>query len=179
MLINLRVIFQMNIVYKDSYKLKTCFIVFLGILISGCMTPPINTINKTASENKVLKIETNDTPSISIPTYVDIFTYPFDPEEPQLDMGVGGRLVVIEGCLLIESSDGVFSTPILPEGVSYWDKDKGIVYIYDRGFLIGNIIRSNGVALDSQFQKVQNIFISKAKPSCLKRHSILFGTKFD
>jgi len=87
--------------------------------------------------------------------------------------------LTIEGCLLIESSDGMFSTPILPEGVTYWDKGKGIVYIYDRGFLIGNIIRSNGIALDSQFQKVQDIFISKAKPSCLKRSSILFGTKFD
>ena len=169
----------MNTVYKDSYKPKTCLVLFLGILISGCMTPSKNTMNHTASENKILKIEIEDTSNILTPTYADIFTYPFDPEEPQLDMGVGGRLVVIEGCLLIESSDGVFSTPILPEGVSYWDKDKGIVYIYDRGFLIGNIIRSNGVALDSQFQKVQDIFISKAKPSCLKRHSILFGTKFD
>ena len=169
----------MNTVYKDSYKLKTCLVLFLGILISGCMTPSKNTINKATSESKILKIEIEDISNISTPTYADIFTYPFDPEEPQLDMGVGGRLVVIEDCLLIESSDGVFSTPILPEGVSYWDKDKGIVYIYDRGFLIGNIIRSNGVALDSQFQKVQDIFISKAKPSCLKRHSILFGTKFD
>lgn len=169
----------MNTVYKNSHKLKKCLIVFLSILISGCMTPSKNTMNHTASENKILKIEIEDTSNILTPTYADIFTYPFDPEEPQLDMGVGGRLVVIEGCLLIESSDGVFPTPILPEGVSYWDKDKGIVYIYDRGFLIGNIIRSNGVALDSQFQKVQDIFISKAKPSCLKRHSILFGTKFD
>ena len=169
----------MNTVYKDSHKLKKCLIVFVAILISGCMTPSKNAMNKTTSENKILKIETNDTPSLLTPTYADIFTYPFDPEEPQLDMGVGGRLVVIEGCLLIESSDGVFSTPILPEGVTYWDKDKGIVYIYDRGFLIGNIISSNGVALDSQFQKVQDIFISKAKPSCLKRSSILFGTKFD
>ena len=169
----------MNTVYKNSHKLKKCLIVFLSILISGCMTPSKNTMNYTASENKILKIEIEDTSNILTPTYADIFTYPFDPEEPQLDMGVGGRLVVIEGCLLIESSDGVFSTPILPEGVSYWDKDKDIVYIYDRGFLIGNIIRSNGVALDSQFQKVQDIFISKAKPSCLKRHSILFGTKFD
>ena len=172
-------IFQMNTVYKDSYKPKTCLVLFLGILISGCMTPSKNAMNKTASENKVLKIETDDISNTSTPEYADIFTYPFDPEESQLDMGVGGRLVVIEGCLLIESSDGVFSTPILPEGVTYWDKDKGIVYIYDRGFLIGNIIRSNGVALDSQFQKVQDIFISKAKPLCLKPHSILFGTKFD
>ena len=169
----------MNTVYKDSYKPKTCLVLFLGILISGCMTPSKNTMNHTASENKILKIEIEDISNILTPTYADIFTYPFDPEEPQLDMGVGGRLVVIEGCLLIESSDGVFSTPILPEGVTYWDKDKSIVYIYDRGFLIGNIIRSNGVALDSQFQKVQDIFISKAKPSCLKRHSILLGTKFD
>ena len=169
----------MNTVYKDSYKLKTCLVLFLGILISGCMTPSKNTINKTASENKVLKTEIEDISNILTPTYADIFTYPFDPEEPQLDMGVGGRLVVIEGCLLIESSDGVFSTPILPEGMTHWDKDKGIVYIYDRGFLIGNIIRSNGVALDSQFQKVQDIFISKAKPLCLKPHSILFGAKFD
>ena len=169
----------MNTVYKDSYKLKTCLVLFLGILISGCMIPSKNAMNKTTSENRILKIETNDTPILSTPIYADIFTYPFDPEEPQLDMGVGGRLVVIEGCLLIESSDGVFSTPILPEGVTYWDKGKGIVYIYDRGFLIGNIIRSNGVALDSQFQKVQDIFISKAKPLCLKPHSILFGTKFD
>ena len=143
------------------------------------MTPSKNTMNKTTIENKVLKTETEDISNILTPTYADIFTYHFDPEEPQLDMGVGGRLVVIEGCLLIESNDGVFSTPILPEGVSYWDKNKGIVYIYDRGFLIGNIIRSNGVALDSQFQKVQDIFISKAKPSCLKRYLILFGTKFD
>ena len=179
MLTNLRKIFQMYTVYKDSYKLKKCLIVFLGILISGCMTPSKNTINKATSESKILKIEIEDISNISTPTYADIFTYPFDPEEPQLDMGVGGRLVVIEDCLLIESSDGVFSTPILPEGVTYWDKDKGIVYIYDRGFSIGNIIRSNGVALDSQFQKVQDIFISKAKPSCLKRNSILFGTKFD
>ena len=179
MLINLRIIFQMNTVYKDSYKLKKCLVVFVAILISGCMTPSKNTINKTAGENKVLKTEIEDISNILTPTYTDIFTYHFNPEEPQLDMGVGGRLVVIEGCLLIESSDGVFSTPILPEGVTYWDKDKGIVYIYDRGFSIGNIIRSNGVALDSQFQKVQDIFISKAKPSCLKRNSILFGTKFD
>ena len=169
----------MNTIYKDSHKLKKCFILFLGLLISGCMTPSKNTMNKTTIENKVLKTETEDISNILTPTYADIFTYHFDPEEPQLDMGVGGQLVVIEGCLLIESNDGVFSTPILPEGVSYWDKNKGIVYIYDRGFLIGNIIRSNGVALDSQFQKVQDIFISKAKPSCLKRHSILFGTKFD
>ena len=169
----------MNTVYKDSYKLKTCLVLFLGILISGCMTPSKNAMNKTTSENKVLKIETDDISNTSTAKHADIFTYPFDPEEPQLDMGVGGRLVVIEGCLLIESSDGMFSTPILPEGVTYWDKDKGIVYIYDRGFLIGNIIRSNGIALDSQFQKVQDIFISKAKPSCLKRSSILFGTKFD
>ena len=172
-------IFQMNTVYKDSHKLKKYLIMFLAILISGCMTPSKNMMNKATSENKVLKTEIEDISNILTPTYADIFTYPFDPEEPQLDMGVGGRLVVIEGCLLIESSDGMFSTPILPEGVTYWDKGKGIVYIYDRGFLIGNIIRSNGIALDSQFQKVQDIFISKAKPSCLKRSSILFGTKFD
>jgi len=108
----------MNTVYKDSYKLKICLVLFLGILISGCMTPSKNAMNKTTSENKILKIETNDTPSLSTPIYADIFTYPFDPEEPQLDIGVGGRLVVIEGCLLIESSDGMFSTPILPEGVT-------------------------------------------------------------
>ena len=169
----------MNTVYKDSHKLKKYLIIFLAILISGCMTPSKNMMSKATSENKVLKTEIEDISNILTPTYADIFTYPFDPEEPQLDMGVGGRLVVIEGCLLIESSDGMFSTPILPEGVTYWDKGKGIVYIYDRGFLIGNIIRSNGIALDSQFQKVQDIFISKAKPSCLKRSSILFGTKFD
>ena len=94
-------IFQMNTVYKDSYKLKKCLIVFVVILISGCMTPSKNTMNQTASENKFLKIEIEDISNILTPTYADIFTYPFDPEEPQLDMGVGGRLVVIEGCLLI------------------------------------------------------------------------------
>ena len=78
--------FQMNTVYKDSHKLKKCLIVFLGILISGCMTPSKNTINKATSESKILKIEIEDISNISTPTYADIFTYPFDPEEPQLDM---------------------------------------------------------------------------------------------
>ena len=86
MLTNLRKIFQMNTVYKDSYKLKKCLIVFVVILISGCMTPSKNTMNQTASENKFLKIEIEDISNILTPTYADIFTYPFDPEEPQLDM---------------------------------------------------------------------------------------------
>ena len=63
----------MNTVYKDSYKLKTCLVLFLGILISGCMTPSKNTINKTASENKVLKIETDDISNTSTAKHADIF----------------------------------------------------------------------------------------------------------
>ena len=57
----------MNTVYKDSHKLKKYLIIFLAILISGCMTPSKNTMNHTASENKILKIEIEDTSNILIP----------------------------------------------------------------------------------------------------------------
>ena len=50
------------------------------------MTPSKNMINKATSENKVLKTEMEDISNILTPKYADIFTYPFDPEEPQLDM---------------------------------------------------------------------------------------------
>lgn len=69
------------------------------------MTPSKNMMNKATSENKVLKTEIEDISNILTPTYADIFTYPFDPEEPQLDMGVGGRLVVIESALQKPSSE--------------------------------------------------------------------------
>ena len=148
--------------------LKYAFILYLGILVTSCTLIPNSQLNKSDSSLQTEKYK-----------YADIFTYEFDPSHPQIDMSVSGKLVIQQDCLLIVSETGGFSTPVFPEGVSYWDKDKNIIYINDKGFAIGTTIHTNGSYFNYHPNAQFDPFISKAHPSCLRDSRLIIGTKFN
>lgn len=148
-------------------NMKSILLLVGTIVISGCATTA-----STKDANSIPKGNLNSG---------EIFTYEFDPRLPQVDSGVSGILVVDNGCLLIQApARTVLITPILPEGISRWDKGTDILYIENRVFRVGDVISTNGVILygEEEVKAARSSFKSEAPEQCLKNRLVRIGTHF-
>lgn len=155
---------------------KYLLAMFIGVLTASCTSIPASQYehSKTINTNNY-----KDQLSKSNSQQSNIFTYPFDPKKPQIDMAISGKLLVKNNCLFLMDGNGEMVTPVFPSGVSQWDEPQGIVHIYGKQFPIGSTIRTNGGYFDYSPKAQFDPFESKADPSCLKDKRLILGTKFD
>lgn len=156
--------------------LKCLLTMFIGVFAAGCASMPA-----TQYESKKATIidDQKDKQSKSSSQRSNIFTYSFDPNDPQIDMGVSGTLLVKDNCLLLMDGSGEIVTPVFPDGVSRWDEEEGIVHIYGKQFPVGSMVKTNGGYFDYAPEARFDPFKSKADPSCLKDKRLILGTKFN
>ena len=146
-------------------NIKFALLAFTTITFMGCTTLQPSS-DKSMNNSNVSK-------------YGEIFRYDFDPSLPQVDVGFQGVLIEKDGCLLIQSlAKSILTTPILPYGVSRWDKIHNTLYIGNKSFPIGQKIFVNGVSLygEQELSDARKMFKSEASPSCLKDKWVIVGT---
>ena len=146
-------------------NIKFALIAFTTITFMGCTTLQPSSDKSMNNSN--------------ISNYGEIFTYNFDPSLPQVDVGFQGTLIEKNGCLFIQSPVGsILTTPILPDGISKWDKASNPLYIENKAFRIGQKIFVNGISLygEEELNDARKMFKSEASPLCLKDKWVIVGT---
>jgi|26BtaG_2_1085354.scaffolds.fasta_scaffold02940_2 hypothetical protein len=150
------------------------FLKYMYVVVSGIFVVSCTTLNNNLEVKDAHNIQ-----SMVVSTEGKIFTYDFDPLRPQVDMGITGTLVEKDGCLLIQPPVGTtLITPVLPDGVTRWDKKENNLYIENRKFVVGQKFSVNGVFLDGsdKSEKSREYFKSQAELSCLKDILAQIGT---
>lgn len=69
---------------------------------------------------------------------------PFDPEASQLISGLSGKFYFRDECLVFINDYGDITTPILPHGITQWNKESQTLTIMDKDIKMGQHISTNG-----------------------------------
>lgn len=107
--------------------------------------------------------------SETLDSHIELFTYKYDPEEPNIMMEVDGVLILSEECLFIQSlTKTEFLTPIFPDDVTRWDGRTNTIYVRDEPIRVGDkfVILGNGVQ-KGYMPYLREKFVSEGPEKCL------------
>jgi hypothetical protein len=121
------------------------FLLVTTLILVGCTTKPLSngeSYLKTSSSSVVSKNNFQISTSIAdSKKYAPFFAYDssVNSGQPNIQPGTGGKLVLKNGCLLLQQGD-VFKIPVFPSEESKWDDSKkqmvikGVVLPLEKSF---------------------------------------------
>ena len=132
--------------------------------------------NTTASKQEVSIDKSNDDPRPE--KYATFFSYPYQ-HGMEIQPGMGGTLVMREGCLLLQS-DGRLNVPVFPHGITTWNEDTQVLSANGVNIPLNSELFTNGPLDGGAYDPSYDYgFEQQADPKCLENRNIQFlGSQF-